>query len=191
MAPTRKSQKSKGVATSRESKSKGTKRRNEVEMRQHHAELNKHFKTLLCFRDALYHPVTKKKLLIVCVGTCLKSDCKPKATRHMVKVAMPESCRHQFRNFVVPSNLIGKRVVCFAHFTYDEQIQYLTTGSFPPNVTMIQYTKTSEKKGPRHSGGALKKDNSWVRQTFQNNRYSSNLKLQQQSACLKRWQLSQ
>ena len=191
MAPSRKSQKSlASVTPSRESKSEGTRHRAEVEMRQHHAELFKHFERLLCYREALYNPDTKQKLFIVCAGKCLKSDCKSTATRHMVKVPMPRSSRHQFRDSI-PLDFIGKRVVCFAHYNYDLQIQYLTTGSFPTDAKMIQFTKTSETKGPRmegpstecpstegprtegprtegprHSNGALKKDDSWVKHIF-------------------------
>ena len=146
-------------------KSKGKKQRPEVVMRQNHAKLSKHFERLLCFREALYNPATKQKLFIINAGVCLKSDCKLEQTLHMVKVLMPKSCQDQFRKSV-PLDLIGKRVVCFVHFPFDVQIHYLTNGSFPAGAKMIQFTKTTPNSGPRHSPGALNKDDSWVRQIF-------------------------
>ena len=180
MAPSRKSQKPKAMAAA-PSPTPQSKKRLEVQTRENHAELFKHFEKLLCYREALYHPDTKQKLFIVNAGICLNRNCQWDKNHHMVKVAMPRSSREQFRQSI-PFEFIGKRVVCFIHYPFNLQIHYLTTGSFPADAKMLQNVPTSKTTGPEHAPGALNKDNSWVsRIYFYNNRYSSNLKLSLQS----------
>jgi hypothetical protein len=134
-----------------------------VRNKKKHAELLKHLEKLLCYREALYDPVSKKKLFIINAGICLNRSCQWDKNHHMVKVAMPESCRTQFRQ-PIPFEFIGKRVICFQHFPFNLQIQYLKTGSFPMDAKFNQKTKnTTLWTGPEHAPGALDNDNSWVR----------------------------
>ena len=113
----------------------------------------------MCFREALYNPNTKKKLFIVNAGICLNRNCQLDKNHHMVKVAMPESSQNQFQQSI-PLEFIGKRVVCFMHYPFNVQIEYLTTGSFPADAKMLQNVPTTILTGPEHTPGALNKDNS-------------------------------
>ena len=151
-----------------------------LEQQENHAELSKHFEKLLCYREALYHPDSKQKLFIVNAGFCLQRNCQRNSNLQMVKVALPGSSKDQFVE-PIPSELIGKRVVCFKHYPFDVQMQYLATGSFPADAKMVQKSKTIKstattktKKttkatkpiGIQRAFGAFNNDDSWVRSIF-------------------------
>ena len=124
-----------------------------------HAELLEHFKKLLCFQEALYDPITKKKLFIFNSGICLKRDCAATKDLQKAKVLIPESSHGQLTNKVSAAQQMAERVVCFAHFTIKDQKNYFIDGFFPPGTKMTQY----EKSKPRIHESALINDISWVR----------------------------
>ena len=124
-----------------------------------HAELLEPFKKLLCFEEALYHPITKKKLFIFNAGICLKRDCAATKDLHKAKVLIPESSRGQLTQDVSKAEQMAEKVVCFAHFTINDQKKYLADGFFPPGTKMTKYLNSK----PRIHDSALNNDISWVR----------------------------
>jgi len=132
-----------------------------------------HFKKLYVFNNALYHPDTKQKMFVFNCGHCIKGDCSTEHTGHRAKVLLPESSLCHFSGEVTSDNAIGRVVVCFSHFSFEDRMKYLTQGSFPQEVSLLK-TKhkkagtnattepKSEKSNIRICGKALNVDRTWV-----------------------------
>jgi hypothetical protein len=130
-----------------------------------------HFKKLYVFNNALYHPDTKQKMFVFNCGICIKGDCSTENTAHKAKVLLPESSLCHFNGEVTSDNVIGRVVVCFSHFSFEDRMKYLTQGSFPQEVFLLKTkhkkagkkeTTESERSNRRICGKALNVDSTWV-----------------------------
>jgi hypothetical protein len=105
-----------------------------AELDKQSAEVNNLVSKLLKYEKALYHPKTRTKLFIL-KGLCCKADCKANKKEEHLKVLLPASSFQDFRRYI-PLDRVGKAVVCFSHFFYKHQKDYIINGQFPESVRL-------------------------------------------------------
>ena len=104
------------------------------------AEINDFVSKLVKHKDAFYDPKTKRKLFIK-NGCCAKGECNFDKKKEILKVLLPLHLRTEFRKdfgIEIPTDRIGKAVVCFRHFFFQHRKHYLIHGSFPDSVRLLR-----------------------------------------------------
>ena len=104
------------------------------------AEINDFVSRLVKHKDAFYDPKTKRKLFIE-NGCCAKGECNFDKKKQILKVLLPSHLRTEFRKdfgIEIPSDRMGKAVVCFRHFFFQHRKHYLIHGSFPASVRLLR-----------------------------------------------------
>jgi hypothetical protein len=99
-------------------------------------EIDNLISNLIKHEKALYHPETRKKLFIY-DGFCSKRDCKMDTDEKVMKVLLPAGCFGEFLD-LCQFDRVGKALVCFKHFFYQHQVEYLSTGEWPDQVRLLQ-----------------------------------------------------
>jgi hypothetical protein len=115
--------------------------------RAQEAELDKYLNKLIIYENALYDSVSQKPLFIL-DGCCIKAECKYSGSFGIKKVLLPDSLRSGFRT-KIPLERIGKIVVCFCHFFFEDQIFYLKNGYFQADIRLM-------RKGENHHKNSSK-----------------------------------
>jgi hypothetical protein len=145
-------------------------------------EINNLVSKLIKHQKALYHPETRMKLFIY-DGICCKGECNTDKEERHLKVLLPAG---SFGDFQDPIKLdrVGKAVVCFQHFFFKHQKEYIINGQFPEEARLKRggenfddYEikaipapkpfKTKKDKSGRYVTGfkllkGAAKDNAWV-----------------------------
>jgi hypothetical protein len=132
------------------------------------AKLEKYLKKLIKYENALYDSVSKKPLFIL-DGCCIKAECKFFGSLGIKKVLLPDSLRSGFRT-KIPLERIGKIVVCFCHFFFEDQIFYLKNGYFQAGVQLMRKGENNHESSKtihanpaniKTSAHACYNDNDW------------------------------
>jgi len=103
---------------------------------EQNAEVNKLVSKLIIYKKALYHPEKRTKLFIL-NGRCSKAECSADKNEEYLKVLLPTGSFRDFRHDI-PLDRVGKAVVCFCHFFFKHQKEYLTSGQFPESVRLMR-----------------------------------------------------
>ena len=115
--------------------------------RAQEAELDKYLKKLIIYENALYDSVSQKPLFIL-DGCCIKAECKYLGSFGIKKVLLPDSLRSEFRT-KIPFQRIGKIVVCFCHFFFEDQIFYLKNGFFQADIRLMRKGENIQKNSSK------------------------------------------
>jgi hypothetical protein len=107
-----------------------------VVLQEQQEEINNLFSNLIKHEKALYHPETRKKLFIY-NGVCSKRDCNMDTEEKVLKVLLPAGSFGDFLD-LCQFDRVGKAIVCFDHFFYKHQVQYLINGEWPDQVRLMQ-----------------------------------------------------
>ncbi len=124
-----------------------------------------YFKSLYVYKNSLYNPVTLKKMFIFNCGQCIKGACSSENTTHKVKVLTPKNVLPDFDGDITSEDTV---VICFSHFKFEDQIEYLKQGTFQDKVSLLKTIRKPKSdvepqpKKTRICAEAINKDKSWV-----------------------------